>query len=306
MIPRFYEMFKPMLEFLKDGKVHSMVEVKEYIANYFNLSEKEKNEMLPGGSETRLNNRVYWARTYLAKAGLVEIPERGKAKITERGLKVLEENPSVIDVKFLFKFPEFKQFQTKSKEKETGGTPQGGREETEKSPEEIIEEKINEINEAVKGELLDKILKLPPQFFERLVLDLIVKMGYGGSFEEASKLLGKVGDEGVDGVIKEDLLGLDNVYLQAKRWSKDTVIGRPEIQKFVGALHGKGAKKGIFITTAKFSSDAFDYAESIKDMKIILIDGDKLLDYMLKYNVGVETKRTIEIKKIDEGYFEEY
>lgn len=306
MIPRFYEMFKPMLEFLKDGKVHSMVEVKEYIANYFNLSEEEKNEMLPGGGETRLNNRVYWARTYLTKAGLVEIPERGKAKITERGLKVLEENPSVIDVKFLFKFPEFKQFQTKSKEKENSGTPQGGREETEKSPEEIIEEKINEINEAVKGELLDKILKLPPQFFERLVLDLIVKMGYGGSFEEASKLLGKVGDEGVDGVIKEDLLGLDNVYLQAKRWSKDTVIGRPEIQKFVGALHGKGAKKGIFITTAKFSSDAFDYAESIKDMKIILIDGDKLLDYMLKYNVGVETKRTIEIKKIDEGYFEEY
>ena len=306
MIPRFPEMFKPMLEFLKDGKVHSMVEVKEYIANYFNLSEKEKNEMLPGGSETRLNNRVYWARTYIAKAGLVEIPERGKAKITERGLKVLEENPSVIDVKFLFKFPEFKQFQAKSKEKETGGTPQGSREETEKSPEEIIEEKITEINEAVKGELLDKILKLAPQFFERLVLDLIVKMGYGGSFEEASKLLGKVGDEGVDGVIKEDLLGLDNVYLQAKRWSKDTVIGRPEIQKFVGALHGKGAKKGIFITTAKFSSDAFDYAESIKDMKIILIDGDKLLDYMLKYNVGVETKRTIEIKKIDEGYFEEY
>jgi restriction system protein len=306
MIPRFYEMFKPMLEFLKDGKVHSMVEVKEYIANYFNLSEEEKNEMLPGGSETRLNNRVYWARTYLVKAGLVEIPERGKTKITERGLKVLEENPSVIDVKFLFKFPEFKQFQAKSKEKENSGTPQGGRDETEKSPEEIIEEKITEINEAIKGELLDKILKLPPQFFERLVLDLIVKMGYGGSFEEASKLLGKVGDEGVDGVIKEDLLGLDNVYLQAKRWSKDTVIGRPEIQKFVGALHGKGAKKGIFITTAKFSSDAFDYAESIKDMKIILIDGDKLLDYMLKYNVGVETKRTIEIKKIDEGYFEEY
>jgi len=299
-------MFKPMLEFLKDGKVHSMVEVKEYIANYFNLSEEEKNEMLPGGSETRLNNRVYWARTCLAKAGLVEIPERGKAKITERGLKVLGENPLVIDDEYLSQFPEFKQFQTKSKEKENGGTSQGGREETEKSPEEIIEEKINEINEAIKRELLDKILKLPPQFFERLVLDLIVKMGYGGSFEEASKLLGKVGDEGVDGVIKEDLLGLDNVYLQAKRWSKDTVIGRPEIQKFVGALHGKGAKKGIFITTAKFSSDAFDYAESIKDMKIILIDGDKLLDYMLKYNVGVESKRAIEIKKIDEGYFEDY
>jgi restriction system protein len=299
-------MLKPMLEFLKDGEVHSMDEVKEYIANYFNLSEEEKNEMLPGGSETRLNNRVYWARTYLAKAGLVEIPERGKAKITERGLKVLEENPLVIDDEYLSQFPEFKQFLMKSKEKETGGTLQGGREETEKSPEEIIEEKITEINEAIKGELLDKILKLAPQFFERLVLDLIVKMGYGGSFEEASKLLGKVGDEGVDGVIKEDLLGLDNVYLQAKRWSKDTVIGRPEIQKFVGALHGKGAKKGIFITTAKFSSDAFDYAESIKDMKIILIDGDKLLDYMLKYNVGVETKRTIEIKKIDEGYFEEY
>jgi restriction system protein len=173
------------------------------------------------------------------------------------------------------------------------------------TPEQLIEVKTNEINNVMREELMKKVTSSSSRFFEKLVLDLVVKMGYGGSFEDVVELLGKTGDEGVDGLIKEDILGLDKVYLQAKKWDKGTV-GRPEIQKFVGALHGKGANKGIFITTSTFTKDALEYANSLKGMTLILIDGNKLVDYMLKYNVGVQVKNTIEIKKIDEDYFEEF
>ncbi|MGC8758132.1 MAG: restriction endonuclease, partial [Caldisericaceae bacterium] len=242
--------------------------------------------------------RVGWARTYLYKAKLIDVPERGAIKIAERGLQVLKEKPSNVDVKYLLGFPEFVEFH-KSQKKDKSQI------EATESPEEAIFGKIDEINSIIKTELLDRILKSSPSFFERLILDLVVNMGYGGSFEEASKLLGRSGDEGVDGVIKEDILGLDNIYLQAKRWDKGA-IGRKEIQAFVGALHGKGAKKGIFITTSTFTKEALDYVDSISDIKVILIDKDNLLDYMIKYNVGVETKYTIEIKKVDDDYFDEY
>jgi restriction system protein len=276
-----------------------MGDIENYLAKHFNLTEEERNVLLPSGTQPVFKNRVGWARTYLYKAKLIDVPERGSVVITSRGLEVLNENPSIMDVKYLMKFPEFVEFhQSHKKDKEETVS-------LESSPEEVISEKIDEINSLIKGELLDRILKSSPRFFEHLILDLIVKMGYGGSFEEASKLLGKSGDEGVDGLIKEDILGLENVYLQAKRWDKGT-IGRPEIQKFVGALHGKGAKKGIFITTSMFSKEALDYAESIKDMKIVLIDKEKLLNHMLKYDIGVEIKDSIEIKKIDEDYFEEF
>jgi restriction system protein len=298
MIPKFWEIFKPMLEFLSDQKIHSMSEVEEYLAKYFKLTEEERKKLLPSGKQELFKNRIGWAKTYLYKAKLIDTPERGKVVITDRGLEELKNSPQKIDVKYLMKFPELVEFLKAHKSEKVS---QG-----EISPEEEISQKIEEINKIVKDELLNKILNAPPDFFERLVLDLIVKMGYGGSFEEAKELLGKSGDEGVDGVIKEDILGLDNVYLQAKRWSKDSIVGRPEIQKFVGALHGKGAKKGIFITTATFSRDAIEYARDLKDIKVILIDKDKLLDLMLKYDVGVQTKRLLEIKKVDEDYFEEY
>lgn len=299
MIPKFYECMKPMLEFLKDGKVHTMKEVGEHLEKHFGLTKEEREELLPSGKQTVFENRVGWAKTYLHKARLVDVPERGSVKITERGFDVLNENPAQIDPKYLMKFSEFVEFRTLKRE-----TVDYKIDNEEKTPDEIITENLEKINANLKSELFNRIINSSPLFFERLVLDLILKMGYGGSFEEASKILGKSGDEGLDGLIKEDVLGLDNVYLQAKRWKEGTV-GRPVVQQFVGALHGKGAKKGIFITTSTFTKDAIDFVESLKDIKVVIIDKEKLLDYMIKYDVGVETKEAIKIKKIDEDYFGE-
>jgi len=300
MIPPFQEIMLPLLEFLKDGKEHSIDEAEDYLAKVFNLTDEERHKLLKSGNQTVFRNRVGWAKTYMYKAKLLDVPRRANIVITERGLEVLKENPQSLSAKYLMKFPEFVEFH-KSNKKEKQEEPES----PSKSPEEVIYEKTDEINNYVKSELIIKILKSSPHFFEKLVLNLIVKMGYGGSFEDVVELLGKTGDEGVDGLIKEDILGLDKVYLQAKKWDKGTV-GRPEIQKFVGALHGKGAKKGIFITTSTFTKDALEYLNKVNDMTLILIDGDKLVDYMLKYNVGVQVKNTIELKKIDEDYFEEF
>jgi restriction system protein len=301
MLPKFDELRKPMLEYLSDGKERKVSEVIEYLANYFNLTEEERSELIPSGVEPRFTNRVSWVRTYLSKAGLVESPRRGYIRITERGLEVLKENPPVINTKYLMKFDEFKKFYLGSSHQKEVKEPT---ETVELTPFEVIEREVDKLNEALKDELMKNILERSPRFFEKLVLELIVKMGYGGSFEEAYKLLGKSGDEGVDGVIKEDLLGLDNIYLQAKRYQPNQTIGRKEIQSFVGALHGKGSRKGIFITTASFSKEAQEYAESVKDIKVILIDCDKLVDYMIKYNLGVRVDKVIEVKKIDLDYFE--
>ncbi|HPO29373.1 MAG TPA: restriction endonuclease [Caldisericia bacterium] len=300
MIPPFQEIMLPLLEFLKDGKEHSIDEAEDYLAKVFNLTDEERHKLLKSGNQTVFRNRVGWAKTYMYKAKLLDVPRRANIVITERGLEVLKENPQSLSAKYLMKFPEFVEFH-KSNKKEKQEEPES----PSKSPEEVIYEKTDEINNYVKSELIIKILKSSPHFFEKLVLNLIVKMGYGGSFEDVVELLGKTGDEGVDGLIKEDILGLDKVYLQAKRWTTGTV-GRKELQSFVGALLGKGAKKGIFITTSTFTKDALEYANSLKNMTLILIDGDKLVDYMLEYNVGVQVKNTIEIKKIDEDYFEEF
>jgi len=299
MIPPFQEIMLPLLEFLKDGKEHSIDEAEDYLAKVFNLTDEERHKLLKSGNQTVFRNRVGWAKTYMYKAKLLDVPRRANIVITERGLEVLKENPQSLSAKYLMKFPEFVEFH-KSNKKEKQEEPES----PSKSPEEVIYEKTDEINNYVKSELIIKILKSSPHFFEKLVLNLIVKMGYGGSFEDVVELLGKTGDEGVDGLIKEDILGLDKVYLQAKRWTTGTV-GRKELQSFVGALQGKGAKKGIFITTSTFTKDALEYLNKVNDMTLILIDGDKLVDYMLKYNVGVQVKNTIELKKIDEDYFEE-
>jgi restriction system protein len=302
MIPSFQDFLLPLLKFVGDQNEHSMADGEEHLVKYFNVTDQERRQLLPSGNQAIFHNRVGWAKTYLSKAGLINVPKRGYIIITQRGLDVLKENPEKIDIKYLLKFPEFAEFHRGRNVGEKIGRKEPS--EGDIPPDEIIVQKAEEINNIIKSELLDRILKSSPEFFEKLVIDLVVKMGYGGSFEEASQLLGASGDQGVDGIIKEDVLGLDNVYLQAKRWESGTV-SRPEIQKFVGALHGKGAKKGIFITTSSFTKDAIEYAESLKDLNVVLIDKDKLLDYMLKYNVGVDVKNTIEIKKVDEDYFEE-
>lgn len=298
MIPSYEDLMLPMLKFLSDGREHSMKEVEDYLADQFNVTDAERLQRYEKSGAPIFKARVSWARTYMFKAKLIDVPRRGYVIITNRGREVLTQNRQRLDHKFLEQYPEFQAFHNVSKPK--GPTINGGDEV--RTPEEEISENLDQLNQALKDDLLQRVLSLSPARFEMLVIQLIVRMGYGGSFEEVSQLLGKAGDEGVDGVIKEDVLGLDNVYIQAKRWTQGS-IGRPEVQSFVGALQGKGANKGIFITTATFTKDAWHYAESLKGIKVVLIDRDKLLDYMIRYNVGVHVDRVLEIKKIDEDYF---
>jgi len=301
MIPSYEDLMLPMLKFLSDGREHPMKEVEDYLADQFNVTEAERLQRYETSGAPIFKARTSWARTYMFKAKLIDVPRRGYVIITDRGREVLTQNRQRLDHKFLEQYPEFQDFRSRSKRGKSKKTiidvePKN------QTPEEQISENLDQLNQALKDDLLRRVLGLSPASFKNLVIDLIVKMGYGGSVEEVSQRLGGTGDEGVDGVIKEDVLGLDNVYIQAKRWTQES-IGRPAVQAFVGALTGKGAKKGIFITTTTFTKDALDFIEGLKDPKVILIDRDKLLDYMIRYNVGVHVERTLEIKKIDEDYF---
>lgn len=297
-IPNYQTIMKPFLEYYADGQEHSFRETVEKLAGTFGLTDQEKNELLPSGQQPIFDNRVGWARTYLKKAFLIESLRRGYNKITPRGLDALKQKTMKIDTKYLCQFEEFNSFKSlknkKAEEQEIIAT--------DKTPQELLESAYQKIREELADNLLERIKNCSPSFFERLVVEVIVKMGYGGTRQDAGKAIGKTGDEGIDGIIKEDRLGLDTIYIQAKRWQN--TVGRPEIQKFVGALTGQRAKKGLFITTADFSSEAWNYASNI-DIKIVLIDGETLADLMIEHNVGVSLVNTYELKKIDSDYFEE-
>jgi restriction system protein len=254
---------------------------------------------LPSGQQTVFDNRVGWARTHLKKAVLLEYPKRGFFQITERGRDLLTQNPTKINIKFLNQFPEHIEFLNSKKDNDKSEPEIIETSET--TPQESIEFGYQKIRKELELELLNRVKSCSPDFFERLVVDLLVKMGYGGSRRDAGRAIGKSGDGGIDGIIKEDKLGLDIVYVQAKRWD-NTVVGRPEIQKFVGALHGQRARKGVFITTSRFSQEAREYV-SIIDSKIVLIDGEELAQLMIDNHVGVSTVSIYEIKKIDSDYF---
>lgn len=299
-IPSYQEFMLPVLKFLADKKEHSNREMSEALASILGLTEEDRRATLQCGEPIYVS-RTYWAKAYLKKAGLIEAPKRGTNVITERGLEVLSRNPSAIDNKLLSQFPEFVKFLNGKKDDNTQANVQDIQERI--TPEELLEDSYKKIREALAQELLDKIMAQTPDFFERLVVELIVRMGYGGSIKDAGKAIGKSGDEGIDGIIKEDKLGLDVIYIQAKRWKPDVSIGRPEIQKFVGALAGQGAKKGIFITTAAFSKDAREYQPK-NETKVVLIDGERLVQLMIDYNIGVATQNTYELKRIDNDYFE--
>jgi len=301
MIPDYQTIMIPLLEFAGDKKERHIREAIDYLAEKFGLTAEERKMLLPSGQQPIFDNRVGWARTYLVKAGLLYSSKRGYFKITERGLEVLKNPPTKIDNKYLSRFPEFIEFKTKQKTQKEDEIKLLKKYDK-STPEDLIAIGYQKLRHELAIELLDKIMSCPPSFFEKLVVDLLVKMGYGGSREEAGKAVGKSGDEGIDGIIKEDKLGLDIVYIQAKRWTNP--VGRPEIQKFVGALHGQRARKGIFITASTFSQSAIDYVSKI-DSKIILIDGEKLADLMIEYSVGVSTTASYEIKKIDLDYFTE-
>lgn len=296
-IPDYQTIMLPLLKFVADQKEHSVHEAVKFLTNEFNLSDDDRKEMLPSGQQEVFLNRVGWARTYMKKAGLLDSPKRGIFVITERGKKVLVSNPSKIDNKLLTHYEEFKEFKKKKRKVE---------EETEviefqdKTPEEAFETAYENLRTELLSDILEHLKKSDPTLFEKIVIEVLVKMGYGGSLRDAGKAIGKSGDEGIDGIIKEDRLGLDIIYVQAKRW--EATVGRPEIQKFAGALQGQRAKKGIFISTSNFSKDAIDFASKIES-KIILIDGDQLAEYMIDFNVGVTTTSKYELKKIDLDYF---
>ena len=300
-IPDFQSFMLPLLKFASDGKEHSQSEASEALSHHFSITESERREMLPSGRQTRFNNRVAWANVYLRKSGFLESTRRGRFKITERGQEILRSCPARIDVKFLMKNgdAEFREFHRPSR-------PDGNHEEpsmeTVRTPREIMDAGYQEMRRDLSQEIIKRIKSSSPRFFEHLVVELLVAMGYGGSRKDAGEAVGQSGDGGVDGIIKEDRLGLDVIYLQAKRW--EGTVGRPIVQAFAGSLEGHRARKGVLITTSQFSPDALDYVTRI-EKKIVLIDGEELAKLMIDYGIGVAADATYEIKRLDTDYFEE-
>jgi len=293
----------PLLRIAADHKEHSLAEARDALASHFSLTDAEREERLPSGRQFRFSNRVAWAKVYLQQAGLVQSSRRGYFALTERGGDVLTQPPERIDIKFLSQYSQFQAFRTRQDPApETDKTPSSQSEE--ESPEEALETAYVKMSAGLAAEVLARVKSNSPQFFERLVVELLVKMGYGGSRQDAGRAIGKSGDEGIDGIINEDRLGLGTIYIQAKRWNGSQSIGRPEIQRFVGALQGKRAKKGVFITTSIFSPDAANYAEHI-DPKVVLIDGRRLAELMIDFEVGVAAARTYHVRRIDSDYFDE-
>ena len=304
MIPDYQSLMLPLLRLVSDKQEHKYRDIIENLATEFQVTDEERKELLASGNQAIFDNRVGWAKTYLKKAGLLDSPKRATFIITQIGLDTLKKNPNRIDAKYLRQFPAFLEFQNASRnDNET-------EEETtviainEQTPEESLDKAYQRIRKSLASELLQKVVDLSPTFFERLVVELLVKMGYGGSIKDAGKAIGKSGDEGIDGTIKEDKLGLDIIYIQAKRWKPGNVVGRPELHKFVGALAGQGAKKGVFITTSNFTKEALDYTPK-NETKIVLIDGEQLAQLMIDYNLGCTTQQIYELKKIDSDYFGE-
>ena len=295
-VPDFQSFFKPLLDLAADGKEHSIQEAREAIAKSMALPEADLKELLLSGIQTKFENRVAWAKSYFIQAKVLEAPRRSYFRITPRGVGLHKAGHKRIDIRILNQYPEFLEFHKSKSPKEEEQEP------SKETPEETLQKSYESIRGDLASQIVQRIASNSPQFFERLVVDLMVAMGYGGSRADAGKSIGGSGDEGVDGIIKEDRLGLDLVYLQAKRW--EGTVGRPEVQKFVGALHGKRAKKGVFITTGKFSEEAKNYVETI-DPKVILIDGRMLAELMIDYGLGTTTAATFQVKRIDSDYFTE-
>ncbi|MES2709125.1 MAG: restriction endonuclease [Verrucomicrobiota bacterium] len=301
-IPDFQACMLPLLRAAADGNEILLRDAVDRLALEFHLSREERDELLPSGRQAVFVNRVGWARTFLKKAGLLSAPRRGYFQITSRGRKTLGENPAQISVKYLERFPEYLEFKNASREKpENGGLalPESSSNQT---PLEALEAAYEGLRAELAAEILSAVRVSDPSRFENIVVELLVKMGYGGSLKDAGRAIGRSGDEGIDGIIKEDHLGLDNIYIQAKRW--EGTVSRPEIQKFAGALQGQRARKGIFITTSGFTKEARDFVSRI-DSKIVLIDGAELATLMIDFGVGVTPVATYQLRKIDSDYFTE-
>ena len=292
----------PLLTLVADGSEYRFRDVVEDLAKQFELREEERLELLPSGRAPKFANRVGWAATHLSKAGLIERPRRGYLTITKRGLSVIKEAPDSVNLKLLDRYPEHVEFRSKSDGTISESDQKVRQSGEESTPVETIEGAYRALRSSLAEEILPQIKSCSPEFFERLVVDLLVRMGYGGTRAEAGKAVGKSGDEGIDGIINEDRLGLDMIYIQAKRW--EATVGRPEIQQFAGALQGQKARKGVFITTSSFSKSAVNFARDIES-SVVLIDGDLLAELMIDHDVGVTSEISYEVKRIDSDYFDE-
>ncbi|MBP1920286.1 restriction endonuclease [Youngiibacter multivorans] len=300
-IPKYYEMYRTFLEILQDSQDHELSEIKKSITMKMSITEDEMSLVLPSGKQKIFDNRIGWARTYLKKAGLIESHSRGVFNITSEGASLLSNYIGEITDDYLMKYDSFKEFK---KPALINGTSKVDLVEIdEKTPEEVMDGAFSSIHKKLSDELLSEIMKQTPAFFEYLVVELLNKMGYGGQIEGSGNVVGKSGDEGIDGIIREDKLGFNNIYIQAKRWGLDSTIGRPEIQKFVGAVSGQGGSRGLFITTGKFSKEALEFSNKHLATKIILVDGTRLADLMIEHCLGVSVQNKYEIKRIDTDYF---
>lgn len=305
MVPKFDNFFLPCLKCLSDGRVYTQELLRKYVIDYFKMTETDANALIRSGKKTQVSDRVSWTVSYFMQAELIDTPKRGTYRITSFGNQFLSEHHNGFDKSDLMKIPAFAKFATRKTDKpiEKIYSKKGFSKDTESTPTDVIDDACRQIKDALANDLLSKVLEMSPAFFEKLVVELLVKMGYGGSFEDAASVTQYSHDEGIDGVIKEDKLGLDTIYLQAKRWNKGKV-GSKDIQAFVGAINMKHASKGVFITTSTFTKEA---KECLKDAtsKIVLIDGEQLCKYMIEYNLGVSVRQTYEIKQIDRDYFDE-
>ena len=298
-VPDYQSFMLPLLKLAGDQTDHSLGEAYDTLAKEFDVSDTERAELLPSGKQSRFENRVSWARTYLKKAGLIDSPVRGKFRITQRGLDVLGTDPAEITRDYLARFVEFREFKARQN---TRHDEVDEVEERDKTPDEVLDAAYQGLRRTLAQDLLDRVKSASPRFFEKTVVDLLLAMGYGGSRIDAGEIVGKSGDGGIDGIIKEDKLGLDAIYVQAKKW--DNTVGRPTVQEFAGSLAGRKARKGVIITTSQFSSEAKDYVDRL-DMKIVLIDGEQLAQLMIDYGVGVAEKIVYSVKRVDEDYFVE-
>lgn len=306
-VPKYNEFFSPVLRALETGEIKHVSEIRKFALDYLNVSEEDRKAMLPSNTQRLVDNRVNWSITYLRKANLIERVARGKYKVTNTGLRVLHEKKDHVELKDLYQFDSFRQFintDTMSEEKKDLSKPSVLEDLQEGTPQDNLNASMEQINKELSANLLSEIMERSPAFFEKMVVQLLLKMGYGSALEDGF-VTGCSGDEGIDGIIREDKLGFSSIYIQAKRWAEDKAIGRPEIQKFVGALAGQGAQKGLFITTGTFTKEARSYVEKQLSTKVVLVDGEKLTKLMIEYNIGVSVETVYTIKKIDTDFFSE-
>jgi len=306
-VPKYNEFFSPVLRALETGEIKHVSEIRKFALDYLNVSEEDRKAMLPSNTQRLADNRVNWSITYLRKANLIERVARGKYKVTNTGLRVLHEKKDHVELKDLYQFDSFRQFintDTMSEEKKDLSKPSVLEDLQEGTPQDNLNASMEQINKELSANLLSEIMERSPAFFEKMVVQLLLKMGYGSALEDGF-VTGCSGDEGIDGIIREDKLGFSSIYIQAKRWAEDKAIGRPEIQKFVGALAGQGAQKGLFITTGTFTKEARSYVEKQLSTKVVLVDGEKLTKLMIEYNLGVSVETVYTIKKIDTDFFSE-